>query len=57
MRANAVYNYNRRVNAHGSSDYWESGAVNPQWVLADLIRILHPGTLPTDTLMYYKQIK
>ena len=40
-----------------SSDYWESGAVNPQWVLADLIRILHPGALPADTLIYYKQIK
>ncbi len=57
FRTDAIYNYNRRINAHGSSDYWESGAVNPQWVLADLIRILHPGALPTDTLMYYKQIK
>ncbi|HEV3413832.1 MAG TPA: ABC transporter substrate-binding protein [Puia sp.] len=57
FRSDAVYNYNRRVNDHGSSDYWESGAVNPQRVLADLIRILHPGTLPADTLMYYKQLK
>jgi iron complex transport system substrate-binding protein len=53
----AIYNYNRRVNDAGASDYWESGAVNPQWVLADLIRILHPDALPADTLIYYKQIK
>jgi iron complex transport system substrate-binding protein len=57
FKSDAIYNYTRRVNAAGSSDYWESGSVNPQWVLADLIRILHPGVLPADTLIYYKQIK
>jgi iron complex transport system substrate-binding protein len=57
FRSGAVYNYNRRVNGAGASDYWESGAVNPQWVLADLIRILHPDAMPADTLTYYKQIK
>ncbi len=57
FQSDAIYNYNQRVNAAGSSDYWESGSVNPQWVLADLIRILHPGLLPADTLIYYKQIK
>ncbi|HET6254068.1 MAG TPA: ABC transporter substrate-binding protein [Puia sp.] len=57
FQSDNIYNYNRRVNAAGSSDYWESGAVNPQRVLADLIRILHPGVLPADTLFYYKQIK
>jgi iron complex transport system substrate-binding protein len=57
FRSDAVYSYIRRVNDHGSSDYWESGAVHPQWVLADLIRILHPGALPADSLIYYKQIR
>lgn len=57
FRTDAIYNYNRRVNDAGASDYWESGAVNPQSVLADLIRILHPGALPADTLIYYKQLK
>ena len=57
FRSDAIYNYNRRVNDAGSSDYWEKGAVNPQGVLADLIRILHPDALPVDTLIYYKQIE
>jgi hypothetical protein len=36
FRTGAVYNNNnRRVNDLGSNDYWESGAVNPQLVLAD----------------------
>jgi iron complex transport system substrate-binding protein len=57
FRTDHVYNFNRRVNDIGSNDYWESGLANPQRVLADLIRILHPGALPQDTLYYYKQLK
>lgn len=52
-----LYNFNKRVNDIGSNDYWESGIVNPHLILADLIRILHPGLLPQDTLYYYKQLK
>jgi iron complex transport system substrate-binding protein len=57
FQTGAIYNNNKRVNDLGSNDYWESGAVNPQQVLADMIRILHPGLLPADSLVYYKQIK
>jgi len=57
FKTDSIYNFNRRVNDIGSNDYWESGLVNPQRVLADLIRILHPGALPADTLYYYKQLK
>ena len=53
----SVYNDNRRVNDLGANDYWESGAVNPHLILADLIRILHPGVLSQDTLNYFKQLK
>lgn len=57
FKTDSVYNFNKRVNDIGSNDYWESGLVNPQLILADLIRILHPGVLPADTLYYYKQLK
>jgi len=57
FQTDSIYNFNKRVNDIGSNDYWESGLVNPQLVLADLIRILHPGLLPADTLYYYKQLK
>lgn len=52
-----IYNNNKLMNDIGSNDYWESGAVNPQVVLADLIRILHPELLPDHQLVYYKQLK
>jgi iron complex transport system substrate-binding protein len=57
FKTGAIFNYDNRVNDLGSNDFWESGAVNPQLILADLIRILHPGLLPADTLVYYKQVK
>jgi iron complex transport system substrate-binding protein len=57
FQTGAIYNFNNRLNDLGSNDYWESGAVSPQIILADLIRILHPELLPKDTLVYYKQLK
>jgi iron complex transport system substrate-binding protein len=57
FRTGELYNYNRRINELGSNDYWESGSVHPDLVLGDLIRILHPGLLPPDSLFYYKQLK
>lgn len=57
FKTGALWNFNKRVNDIGSNDFWESGIVNPQLVLGDMIRILHPGLLPADTLYYYKQLK
>jgi iron complex transport system substrate-binding protein len=57
FQTGAIYNYNRRINDLGSNDYWESGSMHPDLILADLIRILHPGLLPGDSLYYYKQLK
>ena len=52
-----LYNNNNRVNDLGSNDYWESGVVKPQLILADLIKIFHPELLPDHQLVYYKQLK
>ncbi len=51
-----LYNNNRRVNAFGSNDYWESGVVAPDLVLADLVRIFHPQLLPDHKLYYYMRL-
>jgi len=51
-----IFNFNKKVNDIGSNDYWESGAVNPQLVLSDLIKIFHPELLPDHQLIYYKQL-
>ena len=57
FRTNGIYNNTRRVNDIGSNDYWESGAVSPDVILADLIHILHPELLPNHVLVYYKQLQ
>ncbi|KIO78064.1 ABC transporter substrate-binding protein [Pedobacter lusitanus] len=56
FKDNHIFNFNKKVNDIGSNDYWESGAVNPQLVLGDLIRIFHPELLPDHQLVYYKQL-
>lgn len=53
----AVYNNTLRQNAAGGNDFWESGVMHPDEILADLIHILHPELLPTHQLRYYKQLQ
>ncbi|WP_071515298.1 ABC transporter substrate-binding protein [Geitlerinema sp. PCC 9228] len=52
-----VYVNNARLNEYGGNDYWESGISNPDVVLADLIKILHPELLPEHELVYYQKIE
>jgi iron complex transport system substrate-binding protein len=56
FKQGTIFNNNKRVNDIGANDYWESGAVNPHMILADLIKILHPALLPEHELVYYKQL-
>ncbi len=51
-----IYHYNARVNEYGGNDYWQSGIISPDVVLADLVKILHPNLLPHHDLYYYQHI-
>ena len=51
-----VYAANARVAADGGNDYWEGGVINPDIILADLIKIIHPDLLPDHQLYYYRQL-
>ena len=59
VRNGAVYNCNKRLNAAGGNDYWESGVVRPDVVLHDLIAIMHPEVLADDDRKpyYYQQLE
>lgn len=53
-----IYNNTRRKNGHGGNDFWESGAMHPERILEDLVKIMHPEIFPGDTsLYYYKEVK
>ena len=56
VRFGRLYNNTKRTNESRGSDFWESGAVRPDLILQDLVKILHYEA-PTDSLCYYKQLK
>lgn len=52
-----IYNNNRRKKRSGGNDFWESGVVHPEIILADLIKIFHPELLPDHQLYYYQKVE
>jgi iron complex transport system substrate-binding protein len=56
VRLGRVYNNTKRTNKSRGSDFWESGAVRPDVILEDLIKILHHKA-QTEELYYYKQLE
>ena len=52
-----IFNNNKRINAFGGNDYWETGLVEPHIVLKDMIKIFHPELFPEHELVYYKLIE
>ncbi|MFI3324390.1 MAG: ABC transporter substrate-binding protein [Rikenellaceae bacterium] len=57
VRNSAVYNSTARSTPMGGSDFWESGVVYPERILADLIEIFHPSLIEGEGLYYYKQLE
>lgn len=57
VRKRGVYNCTARNTAAGGSDFWESGALRADVVLADMIAILHPELSAGYTLYYYEQLR
>ncbi|MCC8088923.1 MAG: ABC transporter substrate-binding protein [Rikenellaceae bacterium] len=53
VQSGNIYNNNKRSTPEGGSDFWESGAVMPEMILKDLIRILHPELLPEHDLYFF----
>jgi iron complex transport system substrate-binding protein len=53
FRRGDVYNNNARLRPDGANDFWESGVVRPDRVLADLVSIFHGSE---DSLYYYRRL-
>ena len=51
-----VYNSDKRRVLGGGNDYWESGVVQPDVILRDLIKIFHPE-LVSEEFVYYRKIE
>lgn len=53
---NHIYNNNARLSEQGGNEYNETGIVNPDRILADIIAILHPDLLTEHKIYYYRHL-
>ena len=54
FKSGMLFNNIKRVTPKGGSDFWESGAVNPEVILSDLIKIFHHDRFAEeDAELYY----
>ena len=51
-----IYNCDKRRMLGGGNDYWESGVVQPDVILRDLIKVFHPELI-SEELVYYRKIE
>jgi iron complex transport system substrate-binding protein len=56
FKTKQLYNQDNRRTQNGGLDFWESGALNPHLVLADLIAIFHPELMPNHVFVYYRKL-
>ena len=51
-----IYNCDKRRVLGGGNDYWESGVVQPDVILRDLIKIFHPELESDKAFVFYRQL-
>lgn len=52
-----IYNNTRQRTADTGNPIWETGIVNPDRVLADLIKIFHPNRMADREFFYHEQLE
>jgi len=57
VKQKRVYNNNNKIIPPGGNAFFESGVVEPEIILSDLIYILHPQLLPSHQLKYYRKLQ
>jgi iron complex transport system substrate-binding protein len=56
LKSGNVWNNSLHTTPGGGNDFWESGIVEPQFILEDMIRMFHPGILPDGDFHFYKRL-
>jgi iron complex transport system substrate-binding protein len=54
FRSGRVYNNDARTNGTGGNDYWETGSLRPDLILADLLEIFHPELIDHELVFHRK---
>jgi len=56
FKSGQVFNNDKRVNNLNGNDYWETGSLRPDLILADLLHIFHPELLPDHELLFHRRL-
>lgn len=56
VRSGNVYNFFARRTESGGNDFWESGVVQPEKILSDFVKIIHPEVTEIDTLFFSRKV-
>lgn len=56
VKKGQLYSNYRRTNKNGANDYWESGVINADLILKDLVAIFHPEIFPDHEFVYYQKL-
>jgi len=52
-----VYSESKRKNNKGANDYYESSVINPDLMLKDVAKVLHPDLFPGYELYFYQKLE
>ena len=55
VKKGEVYNNTKRSTIAGGNDFYESGIVNPDLILRDMIKIMYPD-LVSEPFFYYRRL-
>jgi iron complex transport system substrate-binding protein len=55
--AGRVYNHMTEAKEDAGTDYFERGAVRPDWMLGDLLGIFHPELVPDHEMVWYRRLR
>lgn len=56
VRSGNVYNFFARRTESGGNDFWETGVVQPDKILSDFVKIIHPEVTEIDTLFFSRKV-
>lgn len=56
-QSHRLYSPTRRLTPDGGNDFWETGSLRPDLVLADLIKIFHPTLAPDHQFVFYRRLE
>ncbi len=51
-----LYNGNLRLNGRGGNDYFETGALRPDLILLDFIKMIHPEKVESHKMRWFQQL-